>query len=138
MAALPTIQTPELEPRIMADGVASKDVAAELGVHEHTVGKWRRRFLKERCEGLLDEACLGRPRSIGDDQVAAVIERTTPVDAAHWSIRSMAAETGFFHTTIRRMYDAWRTRTSHAQLRAAWYDLGLVGRVPTLPQRDRC
>ena len=28
-----------------ADGKASKDVAAELGLHEHTVGKWRRRFL---------------------------------------------------------------------------------------------
>ena len=38
---------------------------------------------------------------------AAVIERTlrtTPVDATHWSIRSMAAETGFSHTTIRRMW----------------------------------
>ena len=31
-----------------ADGLPSKAVAAELGVHEHTVGKWRRRFLKER------------------------------------------------------------------------------------------
>jgi len=27
-----------------ADCIASKVVAAELGVHEHTVGKWRRRF----------------------------------------------------------------------------------------------
>ena len=43
-----------------ADGVASKDVAAELGLHEHTVGKWRRRFLKDRCDGLLDEARPGR------------------------------------------------------------------------------
>lgn len=33
------------------DGLASK----ELRLHEHTVGKWRRRFLKDRCEGLLDE-----------------------------------------------------------------------------------
>jgi transposase len=89
-----------------ADGLASKEVAAELGLHEHTVGKWRRRFLRDRCEGLLDEARPGRPRTIDDDQVAAVIERTlrtTPVDATHWSIRSMAAETGFSHTTIRRM-----------------------------------
>ena len=81
-----------------ADGLASKDVAAELGFHEHTVGKWRRRFLKDRCEGLLDEARPGRPRTINDDQVAAVIERTlrtAPVDATHWSIRSMAAETAF-------------------------------------------
>jgi len=27
-----------------ADGLPSKDVAEELGVHEHTVGKWRRRL----------------------------------------------------------------------------------------------
>jgi len=59
-----------------ADGLASKEVAAELGLHEHTVGKWRRRFLKDRCDGLLDEARPGRPRTIDDDQVAAVIERT--------------------------------------------------------------
>src|SRR5499426_3656843 len=39
-----------------ADGLPSKSVAAELGLHEHTVGKWRRRFLKDRCDGLLDEA----------------------------------------------------------------------------------
>src|SRR5467141_5296168 len=36
-----------------ADGLASKSVGAELGLHEHTVGKWRRRFLKDRCDGLL-------------------------------------------------------------------------------------
>jgi hypothetical protein len=50
--------------------------------------------LKDRIERLLDEARPGRPRTIDDDQVAAVIERTlrsTPKDATHWSIRSMAA-----------------------------------------------
>src|SRR5436853_7839796 len=56
-----------------ADGLSSKEVAAALGLHEHTVGKWRRRFLRDRCDGLLDEARPGRPRTIGDDQVAAVI-----------------------------------------------------------------
>jgi transposase len=93
-----------------ADGVPSKAVASELGVHEHTVGKWRRRFLKDRLEGLLDEARPGRPRTIDDDQVAAVIERTLrsmPRDATHWSIRSMATETGFSHTTIRRIWNAF-------------------------------
>src|SRR3954466_12201035 len=87
-----------------ADGLASKDVATELGLHEHTVGKWRRRFLKDRCDGLLDEAPPGRPRTIDDDRVAAVIERTlrtTPVDATHWSIRSMAGKNGFSPTHIR-------------------------------------
>ena len=98
-----------------ADGVPSKSVANELGVHEHTVGKWRRRFLKDRIEGLLDEARPGRPRTIEDDQVAAVIERTlrsTPNDATHWSIRSMAAATGFSHSTIRRDLDSFRVAAS--------------------------
>ena len=29
---------------LCADGLQSKEVAERLGVHEHTVGKWRRRF----------------------------------------------------------------------------------------------
>jgi transposase len=75
-------------------------VAAELGIPEHTVGKWRRRFLKDRCDGLLDEARPGRPRTINDDQVAEVIERTlrtTPPDATHWSIRSGCGNWLFSH-----------------------------------------
>jgi transposase len=93
-----------------ADGLTSKAVAAELGVHEHTVGKWRRRFVADRIDGLMDGARLGRPRTIEDDRVAAVIERTlysTPADATHWSIRSMAKATGLSHTTIRRIWTAF-------------------------------
>jgi Homeodomain-like domain len=78
----------------------------------------RRRFLKDRCDGLLDEARPGRPRTIDDDQVAAVIERTlrtTPADATHWSIRSMASETGFSHTTIRRMWMAFGLQPHRSQ-----------------------
>jgi len=84
------------------DGLASEAVAAELGVHEHTVGKWRRRFLRDRIGGLLDEVRPGRPRTIDDDQIAAVIERTLrsrPTKATHWSICSVAGATGFSHTT---------------------------------------
>lgn len=93
-----------------ADGLTSKAVAARLGVHEHTVGKWRRRFAKARVDGLIDEPRSGRPRSIEDDRVAEVIERTLsrkPRDATHWSIRSMAKETGLSHTTIRRIWAAF-------------------------------
>ncbi|MBB3425784.1 transposase [Rhizobium sp. BK312] len=92
-----------------ADGMTSKAVAAKLGIHENTVGKWRRRFLKNRTDGLLDQERPGRPRTIDDEQIAAIIERTlqsTP-DATHWSIRSMAAATGFSHTTIRRIWAAF-------------------------------
>jgi len=50
--------------------LASKDVAAELGHHEHTVGKWRRRFVQAGIEGLTDEYRAGRPRTVTDAQVA--------------------------------------------------------------------
>ena len=93
-----------------ADGLTNKAVAIELGVHEHTVGKWRRRFLKERIDGLSDEPRPGRPRTLTDEKVAAVIERTletTPADATHWSLRSMARESGLSHTTVRRIWAAF-------------------------------
>lgn len=95
---------------LCAEGLQSKEVASRFGVHEHTVGKWRRRFVKDRIEGLTDEYRPGRPRSVSDGQVAEVIERTLnsrPKDATHWSIRSMAAETGLSHTTIRRIWTAF-------------------------------
>ena len=77
---------------LCADGLNNRQISARTGIHEQTVGKWRRRFVEERLEGLYDEPRPGRPRTITDDQVAAVIERTltsTPADATHWSIRSM-------------------------------------------------
>lgn len=101
-----------------ADGLSNKAVAGELGVHEHTVGKWRRRFLGDRIDGLMDEPRCGRPRTIEDDQVAAVIERTlyaTPNDATHWSIRSMAKEMGLSHTTIRRIWMAFGLQPHRSQ-----------------------
>jgi putative transposase len=95
---------------LCADGLKSRAVADRLGVSEHTVGKWRRRFVRDRIEGLTDEYRPGRPRSVSDAQVTEVIERTlqtTPRDATHWSIRSMAAEVGLSHTTIRRIWNAF-------------------------------
>jgi hypothetical protein len=38
-----------------ADGKDNKEVAAELGVHQVTVGKWRSRFIEGRLDGLADE-----------------------------------------------------------------------------------
>lgn len=101
-----------------ADGLTSKQVAAELGHSEHTVGKWRRRFAEHRIEGLSDEYRSGRPRTISDDQVAEIIKQTletTPRDATHWSIRSMAAETGYSHTTIRRIWNAFGLQPHRAE-----------------------
>ena len=115
-----------------AQGMPSKAVAAELGVHEHAVGKCRRRFLKDRVEGLLDEARPGGLRTIDDDQIAAVIERTLrskPADATYWSIRSMAGATGFSHTTIRRTWTAFGLQPHRAPTFKLSTDPLFVGKV---------
>ena len=95
---------------LCAQGLHSKDVAERLDVHEHTVGKWRRRFAQDGIEGLTDEYRTGRPRTVSDAQVAQVVEHTLntiPRDATHWSIRSMATNSGLSHTTIRRIWRAF-------------------------------
>jgi transposase len=96
-----------------ADGLDNKQVAAKLGVVPATVGKWRRRFVDRRLDGLLDEPRPGGPRTIGDEQIEAVIVATlerTPKDATHWSRASMAAETGLSKSTIGRIWREFRLR----------------------------
>ena len=93
-----------------ADGLSNKEIASVLGHSEHTVGKWRNRFAQHRIAGLSDEYRAGRPRTVSDEQVAEIIKRTletTPKDATHWSIRTMAARSGLSHTTVRRIWNAF-------------------------------
>ena len=103
---------------LCADGLNNRQVSSALGIHEQTAGKWRLRFVDDRIDGLLDEPRPGRPRSVSDDQVAAVVERTLysmPADATHWSIRSMAKEVGLSHTTIRRIWTAFGLQPHRAE-----------------------
>jgi transposase len=93
-----------------ADGLGNTAVAAKVGVDVSTARKWRSRFLAERLEGVLDEPRPGRPRTVADEQVEAVITRTletTPKDATHWSTRSLAAELGMSQSAVSRIWRAF-------------------------------
>jgi transposase len=93
-----------------ASGQDNKTVARRLRVTPATVGKWRRRFIEGRIEGLLDEPRPGAPRQITDDKIEDVIVRTlesTPRGATHWSTRDMARATGLSAMTISRIWRAF-------------------------------
>ena len=75
-----------------------------------TARRWRARFIGEGLDGLLDEPRPGRPRTVADEQVEAVITRTletTPKNATHWSTRSLAAELGLSQSAVSRIWRAF-------------------------------
>ena len=108
-----TAQALALRARIVlacADGASNKEVAGELGLDRATVGKWRRRFVERRMDGLHDEPRSGAPRSVDDARIEAVIVRTlesTPPDATHWSSRGMARASGLSVSTVQRIWRAF-------------------------------
>ncbi len=93
-----------------AEGVPNYQVAERLGVNQATVRKWRTRFVARRLEGLADEPRPGAPRTITDDDVERVIVKTleeSPVDATHWSTRSLAKATGMSQSAVSRIWRAF-------------------------------
>ena len=91
-----------------AQGESNAAIAKRRGLSNVTVGKWRRRYLELGLEGLHDELRPGRPRTHEDERVAEVINtalQTTPPNATHWSVRSMAEHTGISKSTVQRWFD---------------------------------
>jgi len=108
-----TAQALALRARIVlgcAEGTQNKDVAARLQVDRATVGKWRRRFVERRIDGLRDEPRSGAPRTIEDERIEAVIVQTLesmPPDATHWSSRGMSKACGLSVSTVQRIWRAF-------------------------------
>lgn len=108
-----TAQALALRARIVlacADGAQNKEVAAALDLCETTVGKWRRRFIEHRLDGLHDEPRCGAPRTIDDARIEALIVTTLeslPPDATHWSSRGMARRSGLSVSTVQRVWRAF-------------------------------
>jgi transposase len=93
-----------------AAGRPNTAVAAALRVSQPMVGKWRRRFLAKRLDGLLDAPRPGAPRTITDAAVERVLTRTLetrPPAATHWSTRAMAQACGLSRGTVHRIWRAF-------------------------------
>lgn len=80
---------------LAAEGVSIRRIAGVVGMDQHYVGVWRRRFEAERLAGLEDRPRSGRPRVYGhDDRVKIVAKATSerPEVESHWSHRLLASE----------------------------------------------
>jgi transposase len=95
---------------LAAEGLRNTEIAERLEINRSMAAKWRSRFAEHRLDGLTDEPRPGRPRTITDEEVDAVITKTletTPKNATHWSTRSMAAELGLTQTAVSRIWRAF-------------------------------
>ncbi|MFZ0860429.1 MAG: IS630 family transposase [Candidatus Sulfotelmatobacter sp.] len=93
-----------------AEGENNTRIARRLRWTNATVGKWRQRFVRHRLAGLYDELRPGRPRTIADDQIAALLKRTLsrkPAAGTHWTVRLAARASGISKSTVHRLFQAF-------------------------------
>ena len=60
----------------------------------------------------------GAPRTVTDEQVAAVVTATlesSPANATHWSTRAMAAQMGLSQSTVSRIWRAFGLQPHRAE-----------------------
>lgn len=94
---------------LAAEGYSNADIAEELGMKPHTVGRWRNRFGEHRLAGIeKDLPRGGRPRE-REPIESEIIRRTTqglPANATHWTTRTLAKELGITQSMVHRVWKA--------------------------------
>lgn len=96
-----------------AEGKSNVAVAREVGVIEHTVSKWRKRFVKYGIDGLCDTRRPNAHRKLSDEKVEEVIRTTLealPPGSTQWSTRKMAKRSGVSRSSVSRLWRAFRLR----------------------------
>jgi putative transposase len=95
---------------LSAQGLTNTMIAKKVDLSINMVGVWRQRFIDQDLMGLYDQPKPGAPRSISDEQVAKLIQKTLnkkPKGATHWSCRSIAKQTNLSKSTVQRIWSAF-------------------------------
>lgn len=96
-----------------AEGKSNSVVAREIGVIDHTVGKWRKRFVKLGIDGLSDTPRPNVHRKLSDEKVEGLIRATLealPAGSTHWSTRKMAKRSGVSRSSVSRLWRAFKLK----------------------------
>jgi transposase len=90
-------------------GLSNHRIARDLRTSRPTVLLWRHRFAAAGVVGLEHEPPRGPSvQRLGKEQVRVIVEttlQTTPPDATHWSMRTLAEYLGVSHMTVARVWD---------------------------------
>ena len=102
-----------------ADGLPNREIARRNSTSVPTVLLWRKRWDESGLAGVLqDKPRSGRPKQISKEKEDAIVEatlRTVPVDATHWSTRSMAAAQGVSPATVQRVWRKHKLQPHRAE-----------------------
>ena len=95
---------------LASQGKRNQEIAAELGVMERTVGRWRGRFSRGGLAAIeKDLPRGGRHASKREQYEAAIIAKVQgekPENATHWSTRSLAEAVGVSQNLVFRVLRA--------------------------------
>src|SRR5712691_7651358 len=113
MAAHGTPQQVALRCRIVSAAAAGESdvaIAEQLSVNRNTVILWRKRFGRQRLDGLWNIAPgRGRKFRYDIDKIAAIVDatlQTKPAGMTHWSCRTMAQSQGVSKSTVNNIWRA--------------------------------
>jgi len=91
-------------------GMLNRDIAEAIGTDSHTVARWRGRFVHKRLAGIEKDAHRsGRKPTLRRRVARRIVERTTqttPDDATHWSVRTLAKELDVSPSMVHRVWKA--------------------------------
>jgi len=95
---------------MLADGRSYTEIQKKLNTTAPTISKWRKRFLEQRIDGLMQERHPGQKPSVITPQLQAKVlaaTRRKPSDGStHWSCRKLANQLGISKDVVHRI---WRT-----------------------------
>lgn len=91
-------------------GLPNRRIARQLKTSRPTVILWRNRFAADGPMALTeDEPGRGRKPGVSAEKVKGIVEATIqshPVNATHWSVRTMASAQKVSPATVQRIWDA--------------------------------
>jgi transposase len=95
---------------LAAEGKANIEIAPLVGTDRMTVARWRNRFAAQRLAGIAKDAPrAGRPATQRQEVATQIVERTTkstPENATHWTVRTLAKELGVSRSMVHRVWKA--------------------------------